>query len=370
MNSLEDLILAALVSNPDLPFREVIDILVQKYKGPSTLYSPVEIANATSDRDGAASALNVLTRVGALSPSWSYWNGEDTQYDLTAEHVQDALLTGVLIHPESGEEIREFLGAIALSYLPTELFGKLYAEEQKKKDQLVAQWRDTKTPLSQIHQFIYQGSNHHSPYDYSRAFIVDLIQVTIPQLEKLAKNNLHSTEDAITDKIYLAMRPGYPVLHREADSCGHVDLTLSLPAYPIEVLYGEAKIVDDKRHYEWYITGLGKLIKKYNRGRLQLGLFLCYCRKPNLSTHLDSYINNITTNNAFGCISSIHASAHSMESLDMTTARITRHTTEGRVIDIVHVWANFHVASDDIIETEAKDLAKVVRAKAKKDKAP
>lgn len=112
------------------------------------------------------------------------------------------------------------------------------------------------------------------------------LQQAITGLEQNSKNFARLHEEGLTAALALALRsPGLLVL-QEANSNGHVDLTIEVPySVPIRRVLAEAKIYRGPRYH---IEGLEQLISRYVTGREQRGLVIVYFKISEISKAVQS----------------------------------------------------------------------------------
>ncbi|GER21333.1 hypothetical protein VCH24_63820 [Variovorax boronicumulans] len=107
-----------------------------------------------------------------------------------------------------------------------------------------------------------------------------LLEHAVHGLESSSKDFAPLDENGLTSVLALALAvPGLDI-HREANSNGHVDLTIEFTyCYPLRKKLGEAKIYDGP---EWHLKGLNQLLSRYTTGREGRGLLIAYVKKANI----------------------------------------------------------------------------------------
>ncbi len=115
----------------------------------------------------------------------------------------------------------------------------------------------------------------------------------VRHIEKNKKNFQKLNEDGLSAALAGAlMIPGWLTVLQEANSNGHVDLTIEVEGrVPARVKLGEAKIYDGP---VYHVQGLQQLLQRYTTGREGRGLLIAYVRRKNikdlvekLRTHMD-----------------------------------------------------------------------------------
>jgi hypothetical protein len=174
-----------------------------------------------------------------------------------------------------------------------------------------------------------------SDVEFEKAFDV-IFEKALRGLEKNSKNFSSLDEEGLTAALALALSvPGLRVT-QEANSNGHVDITIEADhLFPSVTKLGEAKIYDGP---EYHIKGLGQLLGRYTTGRESTGIVLAYVRKANIE----------------GLVKKIR------ERMDQDLPELQQGATEdhpsywsflskhqhscGRVLSVRHAGCNMHVA--------------------------
>lgn len=109
--------------HPALPVDSVVDVLVAKFKGKGTIYTPDDIANALPAL-AKPEILTVLRLLAAppfrlLEQHWVFVDNEDEEHDLDANDVGAAEAAGAFHHPLTGAPVDQFEDAIYLYYAAT-----------------------------------------------------------------------------------------------------------------------------------------------------------------------------------------------------------------------------------------------------------
>lgn len=111
--------------------------------------------------------------------------------------------------------------------------------------------------------------------EFEKAFIV-LLERAVSHLERNKKNYATLKEEGLSGVLTAALTmPGLTV-HQEANSNGHVDLTIVADhCRPTMIKLGEAKIYSGP---SYHIKGITQLLQRYTTGRETAGLLLNYVR--------------------------------------------------------------------------------------------
>jgi len=107
-----------------------------------------------------------------------------------------------------------------------------------------------------------------------------VIEHALRHLEKNKKHFRDLDEEGLTAALTGRLSaPGLSVT-TEANSNGHVDLTIEVPlSAPVRQWLGEAKIYDGP---SYHCQGLAQLLERYSTGRDKSGLMLIYVRKKKI----------------------------------------------------------------------------------------
>lgn len=107
---------------------------------------------------------------------------------------------------------------------------------------------------------------------------------SIHDMEKNKKNFQALDEEGLSGVLALALSmPGLTVT-QEANSNGHVDLTIEADhCSPVRIKLGEAKIYHGPKYH---ISGLEQLIGRYTTGRDGRGLLIEYVKKPGIKAKI------------------------------------------------------------------------------------
>lgn len=116
--------------------------------------------------------------------------------------------------------------------------------------------------------------------EFDKALEVQL-ERSIMGMEQNSDKFASLDEDALSSILALALSvPGLSV-SREANSNGHVDLTIELDeSTPVQRRLGEAKIYDGPAYH---ISGLEQLLKRYTTGREGRGFVVTYVKKDGIA---------------------------------------------------------------------------------------
>ncbi len=115
--------------------------------------------------------------------------------------------------------------------------------------------------------------------EFESAFCV-LLEHAVHHLEKNKENFEKLDEEGLSGAFAGALSiPGALVVTQEANSNGHVDLTIEAECTPVRIKLGEAKIYSSP---SYHIKGIGQLVGRYTTGRETAGLLLNYVRKKNI----------------------------------------------------------------------------------------
>jgi hypothetical protein len=116
--------------------------------------------------------------------------------------------------------------------------------------------------------------------DFEKAFDV-LLEKAVSGLEKNKKHFASLSEEALSAVLALALSDIGISVTQEANSNGHVDLTITADkCVPARTKLGEAKIYDGP---EYHLKGLTQLLGRYTTGREGRGLLITYFQKQNIS---------------------------------------------------------------------------------------
>lgn len=183
-----------------------------------------------------------------------------------------------------------------------------------------------------------------APEAYARDFVRDLAVYAAPKLEEGRLGYRDTGEDGLTHALLAYVYVAYPGASRETDANGHVDVSLKHPVLLHSILLGEAKVIEAGKSFDWYSQGMTKLVAKYNSGRNELALMICYCRFSDMYLKISEFQRLIERDKV----------ADFQETCDLgplgldgtTGVFATKHLSAGRAIHVVHVWANMHSPTD------------------------
>jgi hypothetical protein len=116
--------------------------------------------------------------------------------------------------------------------------------------------------------------------EFENAFIV-LLDGAVRHLEASKKNFSPLGEDGLTGVLAGALSiPGILIVHREANSNGHVDLMIeAVGCIPARIKLGEAKIYKGPKYH---MEGMSQLLGRYTTGREMAGLVISYVRQADI----------------------------------------------------------------------------------------
>jgi hypothetical protein len=200
-----------------------------------------------------------------------------------------------------------------------------------------------RTPLEEVIAAAQLTVERLSPEKYTRAFVRDLVNHAVPKLEEGRLGHRETTEDGLTNSLLALLYAAYPGATRETDTDGHVDISLKHPLHLAIVLSGEAKAINGKR-FAWYTAGLTKLVAKYNSGRNDLGLMVCYCRIASMYTEMTAYKDRIGTERVAEFVR--HVDPQEVELQGLKAVFVTEHIASGRKMTVAHAWVNMYSPTD------------------------
>lgn len=115
--------------------------------------------------------------------------------------------------------------------------------------------------------------------EFEAAFCV-LLEHAVHHLEKNKKNFAKLNEEGLSGAFAGALSiPGALAVTQEANSNGHVDLTIEADCTPVRIKLGEAKIYSSP---SYHIKGISQLVERYTTGRETEGLLINYVRKKDI----------------------------------------------------------------------------------------
>lgn len=174
--------------------------------------------------------------------------------------------------------------------------------------------------------------------EFETAFDV-LLEKALCGLEKNSKNFAALNEEGLTGALVLALTvPGLQVI-QEANSNGHVDITIEASHfYPTVTKLGEAKIYDGP---EYHIKGLSQLLGRYTTGRESRGLMVTYVRKPNIEALMKKLRNRMDEHLP-------EQQQGATEDHPSHWSFLSKHNHScGRVLGVRHAGCNMHVPGAD-----------------------
>jgi hypothetical protein len=208
------------------------------------------------------------------------------------------------------------------------------------------------TPLETLLRIAGEQAMNCSPAEYARRFVRDIAAHGCPKLEDGRLGYRKTTEDGLTNSLVASMQTAYPWAIREPDAAGHIDIALKHPLTFNFVVLGEAKVIDEARGFSWYATGLKKLVAKYNSGRNDLGLMVCYCRLPEMYEVIETYRKKILAEGTAQFVAEADGVSLGLDGVKGTF--VTRHSSSGSQIEVAHVWANMSCPTDsEVLATPA-----------------
>jgi hypothetical protein len=120
MQDIEELKRRVERARPDLPTARVIDLLVERYRGPSTVYSPADIARqlGSTDPNVVLAALLQLDAepLNIIKSHWVYHDDDGDEFELSFDEVRQTAETGEFYHPLSGSRVFSYATSIGLVY--------------------------------------------------------------------------------------------------------------------------------------------------------------------------------------------------------------------------------------------------------------
>lgn len=107
-------------ARPDLPAARVIDLLVERYHGPRTVYSPADIGRQLGSTDPRVVLATLLLLdaepLNVVKSHWVYHDDDGDEFELSFEDVREAAETGEFYHPLSGSRVFSYATSIGLVY--------------------------------------------------------------------------------------------------------------------------------------------------------------------------------------------------------------------------------------------------------------
>jgi hypothetical protein len=202
------------------------------------------------------------------------------------------------------------------------------------------------TPLDRVIAFASADgtTKNLSPDAFVRDFVCDIVKHAAPKLEEARISYRETGEDGLTHALLLPLYSTYHGASRETDTNGHVDISLKHPVLLNQVLLGEAKIIGSGQSFNWYAEGLTKLVGKYNSGRNNLALMVCYCRYPEMYTKLASYRERVASEKIADFQS--HCDPAELDLAGFDSLFLTKHLSSGRTIRVAHAWVNMYSPTD------------------------
>ena len=205
--------------------------------------------------------------------------------------------------------------------------------------------------LSVIRQLV----GHHDDLP-DREFVIslarDLISHSVPVLEDDRKTLADAHEDVLTLSLLSPVRLFYPGVHREGFSNGHVDIYVKKGIAHRLVAVGEAKIIDERRSYPWYRDGLTKLVDKYNSGRADITLMVCFCRQRQMYKRMAEFQQKIGENREAYFLEHVDTSFVGLG--DLKGVFVTVHESNGSRLYVIHLWVNQHYETDPDTQARAR----------------
>lgn len=342
-------------ARPDLPGARVVDWIVAFYDSMSTSYSP---AKAVEDNlpDKPENILAVLTMLSnepfsVLERKWYYYDRRERHRLIGIAEIEEAFDTNVFVDPDTGDEVSNWKNRVGFLYKPTEKLRTTIEESQKKKPIDVDSLR---TSIDQLLEQYFRTRPNLTPIKAAEEFIRSMLSQSVPILERGAKNHRDTGEDALTDILLAPLYAFYPGLFREADSNGHVDIYLRDPIFGREILLGEAKQIATGWNDRYYLDGLAKLVRKYNRGRTNMGVMVAYCKKDNIASQIELFKKTIIDNTVADYNCEVRLEEHGLE--EFQNLFCTKHRTDGGYVDIMHIWINLSSRTDKEILSDVPSI--------------
>lgn len=173
--------------------------------------------------------------------------------------------------------------------------------------------------------------------EFELAFL-PILESALHSLETNAKNFKDlEKEEGLTAALALALSiPGLTV-SQEANSNGHVDITINADhCFPMRKKLGEAKVYDGP---DWHIKGLNQLMERYTTGREGRGLMISFVKKADIAglfkklrTRMDNDLP--------------HQQQKAASDLPLKWSFMTDHAHScGEVLEVAHVGCNLFVDS-------------------------
>jgi len=128
---------------------------------------------------------------------------------------------------------------------------------------------------------------------FEKAF-TDVLQWAVMHLERNKKNFQKLDEEGLSAVLAGALGiPGWLAVHQEANSNGHVDLTIeAVGCIPSRVKLGEAKIYSGPAYH---VKGLQQLLQRYTTGREGRGLMIAYVKKKDIKGLIEKLRTHLNT---------------------------------------------------------------------------
>jgi len=155
-------------------------------------------------------------------------------------------------------------------------------------------------------------------------------------LEDNANNLRDNSEDSLSTTLAgrLSIRKLIEA-HREMNSKGHVDITITILSTSRKRL-GEAKLYGSYPKYE---RGIGQLVERYSTGRERSGYMFCYVNKSDIKDKMARLREECDSHLPYG---QVGPASNSKSKYNWTFE--TQHThNSGETLRVVHCGVNLHV---------------------------
>lgn len=170
--------------------------------------------------------------------------------------------------------------------------------------------------------------------DFERAFDA-LLEMAVTRLETNKKNFERLNEEGLSGALALALSmPGLSVT-QEANSNGHVDLTIeAVHCKPVRKKLGEAKMYAGPAYH---FGGLAQLLGRYTTGREGRGLLVVYFRKKDIAGLVQKL--RAQMNEDLPCLQQGDSADHSLR-----WAFLSKHAhCCGETLEVGHVGCNLYL---------------------------
>lgn len=170
--------------------------------------------------------------------------------------------------------------------------------------------------------------------EFEAAFL-PILEHAVHHLESNAKNFAPLDEEGLTAALRGALSiPGVTVT-QEANSNGHVDLTIMVDhCVPMRKKLGEAKVWGGAA---WHLKGVEQLLQRYTTGRETRGLVISYVKQPGIAGLFKKLREQMDSDLP-------HQQQSAASDLGLKWGFQTGHAHScGEVLEVAHVGCNLHV---------------------------